>query len=201
MGFLVHIHSLHDGLLRDCEALAADPDDQRRGDRERQRNLEDELGAVSLCGLQRDCPANAFDVGADDIHAHAPAGHSGNSLGRGEAGLQDEAIDLLVAHAGDGSGIVDASLDRFLADAVGIETTSIVGDFDVDLAEIVEGCDRYLSCFRFAGGDPFGGRFDPVIRAVANQMRQRIADRLDQLAIELGIGALDDKIEFLLQLD
>ncbi len=67
--------------------------------------------------------------------------------------------------------------------------------------EFVESGYRYLAGFRFAGRDPFGGAFDPVIRAVANQMRQRIADCLDQLTIEFRVGPLDDKVEFLLQLD
>ena len=67
--------------------------------------------------------------------------------------------------------------------------------------EVVEGRDRYLPGFRFAGGDPFSRAFDAVIRTVANQMRQRIADCLDQLTIKLGIRAFDDKIKFLLQID
>ena len=36
--------------------------------------------------------------------------------------------------------------------------------------------------------------FDPVINRIAHDMRQRIADRLDHLAVDLDIAALDAQL-------
>ena len=79
-------HQLEHGELRHGEALAAGFDDQRRDDRQRQRDLDREGGAVAGRRLQLDGAADLLDVGAHHVHADAAAGDAGHFRRGGEAG-------------------------------------------------------------------------------------------------------------------
>ena len=53
---------------------------------------------------------------------------------------------------------------------------------------------------RLARAQAFFRRFNAVVGAIAHQMGQRIADKLDQLPIELGVGALGDEVDLFIQI-
>ncbi len=53
-------------------------DDQRRDDRQRQRDLDDEGGALAGDALQVDGAADLLDVGLHHVHADAAARHGGD---------------------------------------------------------------------------------------------------------------------------
>src|SRR3546814_6430804 len=61
-------------------------------------DLDDELGAAAFDRRQLDGAADLLDVGAHHVHADAAAGNRGPRRRRREAGLEDELLDLLLAH-------------------------------------------------------------------------------------------------------
>src|SRR5690606_35859214 len=87
--------------------------------------------------------------------------------------------------------------DDLLLDALGVEALAVVGDIDGDLARLVSGGDADLSALGLALGQSLLGPLDAVVGAVADEMRQRISDNLDELAVQLGVGTLGDEIDAL----
>ena len=83
---------------------------------------------------------------------------------------------------------------------VEVEAAAVVGDFDDDVAAFVPGRQPDRALRRLAGGDPLGRTFDAVIGAVAHQVRERILDQIEHLAVELGIGAAHRKLDVLAEL-
>ena len=51
----------------------------------------------------------------------------------------------------------------------------------------------------FACGDALFRRLEPVIRAIADHVRQGIADELNQLAVDLGVRSLGDEVDLLVE--
>ena len=51
-----------------------------------------------------------------------------------------------------------------------------------------------------AGGKAIFGRFNAVVEGVADQVAQRIADLFEDGSVELGLLALDDELDFLVEL-
>ncbi len=91
------------------------------------------------------------------------------------------------------------ALHRLCADPIGIEPASIIGYLDMDLTRLVICRDRYFPAFRLARGGTIFRTFYSVVCAIADQVHNWIANSFDQLAVEFGIGALDDEVVFLLQ--
>ena len=78
---------------------------------------------------------------------------------------------------------------------LGIETTSIVGDRDDHVAALVIGADRQAPLSGFAVALSCLGIFDGVVDTVSQHMHQRIADFIDDVAIELCVLARHDQLE------
>ena len=70
-------------------AGAAAPDDQGRDDRQGERNLDFDRGAVAGLALQIHGAADLLDVGLDHVQADAAAGHIGDLLGGGKSGQKN----------------------------------------------------------------------------------------------------------------
>ena len=200
LGLAVHAHELDHRKLRDGEALAVRLDDQRRDDRERQRNLDGEAQPLALHRMHVDGAADLVDVVADDIDADAAAGHAGDGLRGGEAGIEDELLDLLLGH------LVEIGLgrkpvgERLLADARGVEAAAVVGHADDDLPALVIGGQPDRAVLGLAGGDAFGARLDAVIGRVAHHVGERVLDALQHLPVELGVGAVHLELDVLAEL-
>jgi hypothetical protein len=86
--------------LRDRESLAAGADDQHRDDRERERDLDREVGAAAALGGELDRPADALDVRPHHVHPDPAAGDARHLLGRGKTGPEDELENPLRGHRG-----------------------------------------------------------------------------------------------------
>ena len=98
-------------------------------------------------------------------------------------------------------GIGDQALrDRFGLDAGTIESASIVGDLNNDVAAFVIGRKPDLSLLRFSRRTPLLGSLKSVICRVTHHVRKRIFDEIKHLTIELGLGALRFKLDFLAKL-
>ena len=197
LGALARAHEFDDRELRQREAMILDTDDERRDDGQRQRDLDDEGGACAEVRAQVDRAADLFDIGFHHVHADAAAGHVGDFRGGGEAGREDEAVDLRVGHRHGFHGVDDAFFHGLLADAVGVEAGAVVRDLDDDVAAFMIGAQLDHAGFGLAGGEAFLGGFDAVIAGVADHVRQRILDQLEHLAVELGVLAFHLKVDLL----
>ena len=83
----------------------------------------------------------------------------------------------------------------FAMDPLRVEPGAVVGDGDDNVAALVIGGERQPSLRRLAGAAASFGILDAVIDAVPQHVHQRIADFLDDLAIELRVFAGDDQVE------
>ncbi len=191
---------LHHRMLRQGEALAAGFDDQRRRDGERQRDLERKTGSMPRRRGQGDRAADRLDVLTHDIHADAAAGDIGDLFGGREARREDESVDFLVAHPFELRLGRQPQLQRLFLDPRLVEATPVVADFDGDLAGLVRGGDPHRPGRRLAEPHALVGALQPMVGAIAHEMGERIADQLDQLAVEFGVAAVGDQIDLLVQL-
>ncbi len=89
--------------------------------------------------------------------------------------------------------------DRLVADARGVQPPAVVGDLDYDLAALVISGELDRAVIRLAGGAALARQFQPVIGGVPHDMRQRIADHFQNLAVELGLGAEHFEFDFFFQ--
>ncbi len=80
---------------------------------------------------------------------------------------------------------------------VNIEAAPVIRDFDGDGAAFVRGRNRDRAARRLARLPPLGRRLDAMVGRVAKQVRQRILDQFQHLAIELGVGPGQDEIDIL----
>ena len=137
--------------------------------------------------LHFDGAAELLDVPAHHVHADAAAGDVGGLLGGGEAGQEDQLVDLLV-----GQRVVradQAARARLREDAVRVQAAAVIAHFDGDVAALVIRVEVHGAVRRLAGGHAHVGHFDAVVDAVAHQVHQRIADLLQHRLVELGLLA------------
>ena len=150
--------------------------------------------------LQVDGAADLLDIGLHHVHADAAAGHGGDHGGGREAGAEDEALHLRLAHAGE-LGLGGQAVRQHLgADPVERQAAAVVGDLDDDVAAFVVGVQRDVAGLRLAGGAPLGRALQAVVAAVAHHVRQRVLDQLQHLAVELGLGAEHGELDLLVHL-
>ncbi len=83
-----------DRQLRNGKAVAACLDDQCRDDGERERNFDGEAQSRAGHRLHVDGAADLIDIVAHNVHADAAAGNVGDFRGGGEAGREDELVNL-----------------------------------------------------------------------------------------------------------
>ena len=88
--------------------------------------------------LQLDGAADLLDVGAHHVHADAAAGDAGHLGGGGEAGAEDELLDLLLGHGREFGLGGQPGGERLLLDLVDVEAAAVVGDLDDDMAAFVD---------------------------------------------------------------
>src|SRR5581483_9464454 len=83
-------HDLAHARLRDRVAVPVAGNDQRRGDRQRERDPDAETGAPSGRRLDVERAADLLDVAAHDVHPDPATGDARHPLGRGKPGLEDQ---------------------------------------------------------------------------------------------------------------
>lgn len=144
-----------------------------RRDRKRQRNLDRKAGALAKRGRERDGAADRLDIFAH--HIHADRGRKRSSP-PSKSQAQRLKRQISIAHARDFDLLGEAERNRFLSNARNIQTAAIVDDIDRDLAASCEALIRIVP----ASGLPFASLstevLDPMRRAIADHVRQRIAD-------------------------
>ena len=162
--------------------------------------FEGESGSLPRRRGQGDGAADRLDVLAHDIHADAAPRDIGDLFGGREARREDEAVDFLVAHPFELPPGRQPQFQRLFLDPRLVEPAPVVADLDGDLACLVRRGDPHSSRGRLAGPHALVGGLEAVIGAIAHEMGERIANQLDQLAVEFGVAAIGDQIDLLVQL-
>src|SRR6185437_9561688 len=148
------------------EALAAAFDDERRNDGEGERDLDDEERPLAVLGLHLYRAADLLHVAAHHVHADAAARDAGHRAGGRETRLEDEVVDLLLAHGVEIALARQAHHRRLALDALGIEAAAVIADLDDDVAALVIGVERDRAGLGLAGAQALGGQLDAVIGGV-----------------------------------
>ena len=176
--------------LGDRESVPAGPDDQGVDDRqgEGDRQLDRRPPARRAHGL--DAAADRLDAALDDVHADAPARDHRRRVGRREPRPEDQADQLALRPAGRLVLGEPALLDGLAADRLRIDPLAVVRELDVDHSPFVERPEPELPLGRLPCALADLGRLDPVIHRVADDVRQRVLDRLGQRLVQLGLLAL-----------
>ena len=131
-----------------------------------------------------------LDVGLDYVHANAAPRDVGDPFGCRKSGEEDEVQRFALRHAG---GVIRrdrAAFDRFSLYPIDIDSRTIVADLDVDLPAFMEGSQRQSAFQRLSRLLSLLWQLDAVIDRVANEMSQRVLDRLDNRLVQLGVGPL-----------
>src|SRR6185312_17221282 len=98
------------------------------------------------------------------------------------------------------TGLDEPALESLGEDPLAPEAAAVVSHLNDDTAGVMEGVERNRSGRWLAARRARVRRLDAVIHCVAHQVRQRVGDLLHQRLVELGILALDDEMDFLVEL-
>ena len=156
--------------------------------------------ALVWLAVDLDDAADTLDVRANDVHADAPPGDRRDFLGGRKPRLEDQGKLLPGAEVGR-IGLLDHSgCDRLFHKLLAVDPAAVVLDVDQDLISGLARRNGQKADLALAGLEPVGRKFDPMIDRVANDVRQRVADHLDHLAIELDVAAFDVDEDLLAEL-
>src|SRR4051812_11656728 len=182
-----------DAVERDRVRLTAGLDEQRVHDRERQRQADLRGRAVAELRGEGDLAAELADHRPHGVHADAAAGDVARDLGGREAGQEQQlgrplAVERIGRLGGD-----EPALDRALADLDGVDAAPVVANVDDDVAARMARRDLERAGLGLARGDAVLRRLEAVVQRVADEVDERVAQRLDDGAVELGV--LADELE------
>lgn len=150
------------------------------------RDADRDRGPLAGGAFDAHAAAQGVDVPLDHVHAHAPARHVGDLLGRGETGGEDEHQGVLVGQ--DRVGGDDALFERLGLDPLRVDSRAVVNDADQDLAARMFGREIDPPFRTLAALDALLRRFDAVVDAVAEQMDQGIVQAFNDRLVQLGFG-------------
>ena len=78
-----------------------------------------------------------------------------------------------------------------------VDAAPVVFDLDVDMVAALVGVQPNKTLAGFPGLGAVGGGLDAVIDGVANDVHQGVAQFLDHLLVEFGVGAVDVELDLL----
>ena len=127
----------------------------------------------------------------DHVEPHAASRHRVHRRGRAEARLEQEALELGVGHRRCVVARDHALLDQRRADLLSVDAAAVIADGDVEARRPAGDGQHDRAFLGLARGRALGGRLDPVRDGVAQEVHHGIAKRLEQVAVDLGVGAFD----------
>ncbi|CAM3491361.1 hypothetical protein COSO111634_17230 [Corallococcus soli] len=182
------LHALLHAFDGDDVDLVAHTHGEALDDGEREGQAQGQGGAPTLLALDGHGATQRLDVPAHHVHAHAAAGQLRHGGGGGEAGLEDEAQELVVAQPLGGRD--QAPLPGALAHLVPLDAPAVVGQLHDDAARVMEGPQPQVPARVLARGPPLVGGLDAVVQRVAQQVEQRVAQRIQHRGVQGGVLAL-----------
>ena len=192
-----HFDHPHQGQRID---VPPDLDEQRGQDRQGQRHPDREARADADLGMDLHAAGQLADARLHHVHAHAASGQVAHFRAGGEAGQEHQLQAFVVGHARGRVGIDQALAHRAVADPVGIDAGAVVAHLDRDMVAFLLRGQPHVAAFGLAAGAPRIGRLDAVVDRVAHEVHQRVGERLDQVAVELGVRAADFQLHLLADL-
>ena len=153
-------------------------------------------------GGQRDLAAELADRGAHGVHADAAAGDVARPGRRSRSRAGRAArwrARMSIASAC--SAVISPRSAALAATRGGSMPRPSSRDRDDDVAAGVAGGDL-AACrsARLAGGDALLGRLEAVVERVADEVHERVAERVDDGAVELGVLADELELDLLAEL-
>ena len=128
---------------------------------------------------------------ADDVEADPAARGLGDRRRRGEAGAEDELEGVLGRQGFRLRHGYERLLDRRTADAGGVDAASVVRDLHQHLVSFPARPQPDTALLGLARRPALLGPLEAVIHRVADEMEERLLERVQDGAIELGAFALD----------
>src|SRR5438105_2374717 len=117
---------------RHAQAVLAAADDDDRRAAHLGGHGEDEARAAARLALHLDVALQRLHLVADGIEAHAAPGDLAHLVARGEAGPEDELVELPGAHRRQLLGRSDSLAQGHLADLLRVEAAAVVGHLQED---------------------------------------------------------------------
>ncbi len=112
-----------------------------------------------------------------------------------EPGQEDESIDFIIRERGVGGD--DAILNRLLTNPRTVDPRAIIGHLQHDAPGAVQGAKAHQPLRRLARSEALLRRFQPVVDGVADHMRQRVGDALDDGFVDFCPLAFRDETHLL----
>ena len=135
----------------------------------------------------------------NDIESHAAAGKLRDGRCGRETGQEQKTQQFRFAHGRYQVGAAEAALDNFASHALEIDAASVVLDGDDEHAGPVSRFQPEDAAFRLARGAALLGRFKAVIDGVAQQVRQRSLQLVENVAVHLRRLSADFQTNLLVQ--
>ena len=179
--------NFHDGRNRHGVEAAGHVKQERLNAGERERNHQAEGGAFADFAFDLDVAFQIVEGGFHHVESDAAAGNFSDFVGGAEAGSKKQIVRFGFVEAAAIFFLQDAALDRRANHFFAIDAAAIVHDFDHDLIALVIGVERYRAARGFSGSGAFGGGFDAVVGGIADQMRERLGERVQNAFVEIGV--------------
>src|SRR5262249_42976146 len=118
----------------------------------------------------------------------APSGDIGDLGSGAETRKKYQVVNLGVGKALTGRD--QALFNSFQLDPIAVQPTSVVDDFNHHLASLIVRFQQHSGNRRFTARDAFAWRFDAVIQGIPDHVHQRIAEFLNNTAVQFDVVAL-----------
>ncbi len=190
---------LHHARQRQCIHILTGLHQQGWQNGQGQRHADHEPAATTQFRLDLDLATQFADARLHHVHADATAGDVGDLLLGREAGQEHQVQALLAAQAGSGFRIDQAFLTRLRAQLLRVDAGAIVLHLDADVVAFLLRRQAYMAHPRLPLCFAQVGHFHAMVDGIADQMHQRVGQSFHQISVELGLGADQLQIHFLLQ--
>src|SRR6185437_9239642 len=113
-----------------------------------------------------------------------------------EAGMENETHGLVFRQFLGFCSRNRSGFNRAADDLLRVDAATVIGDFDDHLIALMIGIKMNGAEFRFAKGLAFVGRLDAVVHCVADEVRQRFGESVENAFVEVGgfAGDLDGSV-------
>ena len=146
-----------------------------------------------------DLTAERFDFALNNVHADAAPADVADFFRGGEAGQEDDSDGVRVIHRVDFFLAEETFFHSFAANDIRVDTFAVVGDHDDDVVALVARDKSDFTDTRLALCLALVRHFDSVVERVAQEVHNRVADFVDDRAVEFGVLAFDCQIDFFVE--
>lgn len=112
-------------------------------------------------------------------------------------GLKNQRQGFAFGEAGRFFRRQQALCDRALANLGRVDSAAIIGDLDHDLIALMIGVEPAGALRTLAGARAFLRRFNAVAHRVAQNMHERLGERVEDAFVKIGVRAFHDQLNFL----